>query len=81
MHPVGKAVGKQAYFGESTVKIGTNSVEANLAISIKIENLYNLDPAISLRRTILHVRSHKHMVIHYSIGCHGIKLETAQNFH
>ena len=35
MHSVGKAMGKQAYFGDSTVKIGTNSIEANLAIFIK----------------------------------------------
>ena len=34
-HPAGKAMGKQAYFGDSTVKIGANSIEANLAIFIK----------------------------------------------
>ena len=26
MYSVGKAMGKQAYFGDSTVKIGTNSI-------------------------------------------------------
>ena len=35
MYSVGKAMGKQAYFGDSTVKIGTNSIEANLAIFVK----------------------------------------------
>lgn len=65
VHPVGRAVGKQVHVGESAVKSGANSVEANLATAIQIENAYDLDAVTSLLRTRLHGRSHKHMVIHW----------------
>lgn len=63
MLSLGKAVcGKQTHFGDRAVQIGTNSVEANLVISIKIANVYNLDPTIPLLGIILYVGLCKSMV-------------------
>lgn len=51
MHPTGKAIGKQVHFEDKL--IGTNSVEVDLTICIKIENVYKFTLAIPLLRIIL----------------------------